>query len=650
MAHNIAARARPKNRSPVGFLAAAGIMKLVRRAPGAAFATGACMVEKDVISIRGARQHNLRSIDLDIPRNRLVVVTGVSGSGKSSLAFDTVYAEGQRRYVESLSSYARQFLEVMEKPDVELIEGLTPTIAIEQRSGHSNPRSTVATVTEIYDYLRLLYARVGEPHCPKCGRGVSSQSAEIIVNSVLDLPESSEVMILAPLVRGRKGEYRDVFAKIRREGFIKARVNGELVDADPPPKLARYKSHSIEIFVDRLRLKLGVRTRLADSVETALHVGDGLAVVSILIPGSEHWEDRLFSEKLSCPFCSESFEELEPRSFSFNSPYGACPTCKGLATRLELDPDLIVPDASVSISNGAIEAWRRTGQMMNRWYRRRLRTFARNFNINIETPWKDLPRHIRNIILYGTDEKDEERFGASWDGVIPDLEYRFYNTESEFVKKRIHEYMSEALCPDCKGARLKPHALAVTIAGKNISHLTALSVEMAADFFDKLHLSGEKAEVSRQVLKEIRVRLGFLSGVGLDYLSLDRSAGSLSGGEAQRIRLASQAGSRLVGVTYVLDEPTIGLHQRDNGKLLRILMELRDIGNTVIVVEHDAQVIRSADYVVDLGPGAGRHGGKVVAAGSPHEIAANPESLTGQYLSGALEIPLPDARRKVLPG
>ena len=604
----------------------------------------------NIISIRGARQHNLKNIDIDIPRDKLVVITGVSGSGKSSLAFDTIYAEGQRRYVESLSAYARQFLEIMEKPDVELIEGLTPTIAIEQRTGHSNPRSTVATVTEIYDYLRLLFARVGEPHCPKCGRPVSSQSAEDVVDSILSLPESTEVMILAPLIRGRKGEYREVFAKMRREGFVKARVNGDIMPVDPTPELARYKAHTIEVFVDKLKVKHGIRTRLADSIETALRMGEGLVIASHHAKETDPWEDQLYSEMLSCPYCNESFEELQPRSFSFNSPYGACPVCKGLGTRLELDPDLIIPDKAVSIQNGAIEAWRRTGQMMNRWYRRQLRGFARDFGIDITAPWDRLPPDIRRVILNGTTEEDLQKYGHGWEGVIPDLEHRFYATESEFVKNRIHEYMSEACCPECKGARLKPQALAVTIGGRNISVVTALTVENAVNFFQDLVLRGEKAEIARQVLKEIRVRLGFLNGVGLEYLTLDRVTGSLSGGEAQRIRLASQAGSRLVGVTYVLDEPTIGLHQRDNGKLLGILKELRNLGNTVIVVEHDAQVIRAADFIVDLGPGAGRHGGEVVAFGTPKEILKNPESLTGQYLSGEMAIPIPEKRRAVLQG
>ncbi|MBN1810037.1 MAG: excinuclease ABC subunit UvrA [Planctomycetes bacterium] len=604
----------------------------------------------DKISIRGARQHNLKSVDLDIPRDRLVVFTGVSGSGKSSLAFDTIYAEGQRRYVESLSAYARQFLEVMGKPDVEMIEGLTPTIAIEQRTGHSNPRSTVATVTEIYDYLRLLFARVGEPHCPRCGRPVSGQSAEDVVNSILGLPEDTEVLILAPLVRGRKGEYREVFSKMRREGFVRARVNGELMPVDPTPELARYKAHTIEVAVDKLKVRQGIRTRLTDSVETALRTGEGLVIASYRQGEDGDWEDRLYSERLACPYCGESFEELEPRSFSFNSPYGACPVCKGLGTRIELDPELIVPDESLSIKKGAIEAWRRTGQMMNRWYRRQLRRFCREFDVDIEAPWESLRQDIRRILLNGTTESDRAKYRHGWEGVIPDLERRFYTTESDFVKKRIHEYMSEARCPECRGARLKAQALAVTVNKRNISQLTELSVADAAGFFRRLALKGEKAEVARQVLKEIRVRLGFLAGVGLDYLTLDRSAGSLSGGEAQRIRLASQAGSRLVGVTYVLDEPTIGLHQRDNGKLLKILKELRDLGNTVIVVEHDAQVIKSADYIVDLGPGAGRHGGEVVAAGTPKEIVRSDKSLTGRYLAGEMGIPVPQERRPVQKG
>jgi excinuclease ABC subunit A len=603
-----------------------------------------------VIRIRGAKEHNLRSVDVDIPRNRLVVITGVSGSGKSSLALDTIYAEGQRRYVESLSAYARQFLEQMQKPDVELIEGLAPTIAIEQRRASANPRSTVATTTEIYDYLRLLYARVGEPHCPGCGRPVHGQTAEEIVNRLLQLPQETKLQVLAVLVRGRKGEHRDVLSLVRREGYVRVRVDGVVRDAGGVGELDKNRKHEIEAVVDRLIVKEGIRSRLADSVELALRLGEGLMVASIQEPGAARARDELLSELYACPDCGISFEELAPRMFSFNSPYGACPTCEGLGTKMELDPDLIIPDKDLSLAGGAIEAWRRGGHRMNIYYGRVIRRFGRDFNADVDAPFKDLPRKTRRILMHGTTERDAAEYGAEFEGVIPNLERRFHRTDSDFVKERIHEYMSALPCPACGGARLRPESLGVRIAGRNIREVAALTVERALAFFEGLSLAGERAVIAAPVLKEVRERLSFLDEVGLGYITLDRSSGSLSGGEAQRIKLASQLGSKLSGVCYVLDEPTIGLHQRDNARLLGTLVKLRDLGNSVLVVEHDEEVIRSADWVIDLGPGAGREGGRIVAQGTPAEVERVGESLTGQFLSGRMQIHVPAKRRPLRKG
>ncbi len=603
-------------------------------------------MSKSFIQVRGARTHNLKNIDVDLPRGKLVVITGVSGSGKSSLAFDTIYAEGQRRYMESLSAYARQFLGQMDKPDVEAIEGLTPTIAIEQRSGSASPRSTVATSTEIYDYLRLLYARAGTPHCPKCGKEISRQTAEDIAAQALSLPVGTRIMVLAPLVRGRKGENREVFAALKRDGYVRARVDGRLLELDEMPKLNKNKRHEIMALVDRLAVRPAVRTRLIDSVETALRLADGLVTVSWQTSEKE-WAETTSSEKYACADCGVSFEELEPRSFSFNSPYGACPACAGLGNRQELDPELIVPDESLTLSGGAVGAWRRHGARFNIFYNRAVRRFGRHFKISTRVPYRELSDEIKRILLYGTEPADRDKYGKKWEGVIPNLMRRFGKTASDFVKRRIHEYMSALPCPDCKGARLRPEALAVTIGEKNVHEVTGMTVAAALEFFTKLKLGGERKQIAAAPLKEVRGRLSFLADVGLEYLTLDRTSSSLAGGEAQRIRLASQVGSRLVGVTYVLDEPTIGLHQRDNARLLTTLLKLRDLGNSVLVVEHDEEVIRAADHVVDLGPGAGRQGGEIVGEGPAKSLGGQRRSITGRYLSGDEEIPVPAKRRRI---
>ena len=602
-----------------------------------------------VIAVRGAAEHNLKHIDVDIPRDKLVVITGLSGSGKSSLAFDTLYAEGQRRYVESLSAYARQFLQQMQKPDVEYIEGLPPTISIEQRSGLGTPRSTVATTTEIYDYMRLLYARVGEPHCPKCGKPISQQTSQQIVQEVLKLPEGTRVMVMSPLVRGRKGEHKDVFSRIRREGFVRARVDGETTDIKNAKPLDKKRKHTVEAVVDRLVIKDGVRSRLADSIETALTLGEGLIVIAVQ-KSAEKWEDHVFSELYACADCNVSIEELSPRLFSFNSPYGACRTCDGLGTRLEFDPDLIVPDKSVSLGEGAIDAWRRGGKRMAIYYSGVIRNFCYDFGVSRKTAFNKLSAEIRRILLHGTTPKLARKYGTRFEGVIPNLERRFARTQSEYVKQRLHGYMSELPCPECGGARLRPESLAVYVDGHNIHDVTRMSISEALEMFNKLKLTAERKVIARQILKEIRARLGFLVDVGLAYLTLDRMSRTLAGGEAQRIRLATQVGSGLVGVCYVLDEPSIGLHQRDNRRLLDTLLRLRDLGNTVIVVEHDEQTIRTADHVIDLGPGAGAHGGEVVAEGPLENILREKRSATGAYLDRRQEIEVPPERRRVLKG
>lgn len=614
------------------------------------------MSEPKVIRITGAAEHNLKAINVEIPRDKMVVITGISGSGKSSLAFDTIYAEGQRKYVESLSAYARQFLEQMQKPQVEHIEGLPPTIAIEQRSASSNPRSTVATTTEIYDYCRLLFARAGTPHCWICGREITSQHTTQIVNSLMARPEGTRLQICAPLIRGQKGEHHDIFTRIQREGFVRVRIDGVVYDIKNLPKLDKNKKHEIAAVVDRLIIKDGVRVRLADSIETALKMGDGVVIVMLQQPedtktnnGNGYWQDVVFSEKYACPDHPEaSLAELSPRLFSFNAPYGACPACDGLGTILEFDPDLIVPDKSISLENGAIEAWRKGGKRMNIYYNRLIKRFCRTFGISKSEPFSALPAPIRKILLYGTTPEDESTYGMSFEGVIPNLKRRWETTTSEFVKARLHGYLSEQPCQSCGGARLRPEAVAVTVSGKSICDVSRMSIEEAEAFFGSLQLDEEHTLIAAQPLKEIRARLKFMMDVGLGYLTLDRASRTLSGGEAQRIRLATQVGSGLVGCCYVLDEPTIGLHRRDNTRLLNLLRKLCDIGNTVIIVEHDDDVIRAADHIIDIGPAAGKHGGEVVATGSLEDICRQPRSLTGQYMSGAKRIEMPERRRKVV--
>jgi len=604
----------------------------------------------DTIRIQGAREHNLRDLDVEIPRNRLVVVTGLSGSGKSSLAFDTIYAEGQRRYVESLSAYARQFLGVMEKPDVDAIEGLSPAIAIEQKAGAKNPRSTVGTVTEIYDYIRLLYARIGRPHCHECGRPVARQSASQIVEAILEWPEGDRIQVLAPLVRGRKGEYREVFAEARREGFVRVRVDGQIHDLENVPKLAKNRRHDIEVVVDRLAVAGKYRERLADSVETALELAGGLIAIH-RVPAEADEEERLFSRDLACVHCGISYGELEPRMFSFNSPYGACEACGGLGTRMEVDPELVLLDPRLSILEGVVEPW---GEPRGQLASTVLPSLAETFGFDPATPWGELPESVRRVLLYGTGDREIEfryhsgpRKGSytdTWEGLVGQLQRRYDETESDSVRSQIADYMAVLPCHACGGKRLKPQALAVTVGERGIGDIAAMPVWEAHAFFRDLDVGERDREIAGQILKEVRERLGFLVAVGLDYLTLERSAGTLAGGESQRIRLATQIGSQLTGVLYVLDEPSIGLHQRDNDRLLETLRRMRDLGNTVLVVEHDEETIRAADHVVDLGPGAGRDGGWIVAQGGPADIEASPESVTGAYLRGERTIEIPAER------
>ena len=598
--------------------------------------------------VRGAREHNLKDIDLEIPRNRLVVITGISGSGKSSLAFDTIYAEGQRRYVESLSAYARQFLGLMEKPDVDFIEGLSPAISIDQKARSHNPRSTVGTVTEIYDYLRLLYARIGKPHCPKCGRPIERQTAQQIIDQVCALPEGTAVQIMAPVVRGRKGEYKHVFEELKKEGFVRVRVDGVLRTLYEDIQLDKNKKHTIEIVVDRIKVAPGKRSRIADSVETALKHGGGLVIVEIM-----GQEERLYSEHFACPVCGISIEELEPRLFSFNSPYGACPVCDGLGIRMVVDPDLVM-DRRKSLRDGGLIPW---ANSKSRWLWAMLDGVCRAYHIDPHTPLGKLPEEKLDVLLYGTGGEPvaftyTTTYGRTrvyhrvYEGLIPALEHAYREAASEEARQEIAQYMSALPCPACKGARLKPEALAVTVGGKNIWGVTRMSVREALRFFQELKLTEREEMIAHQILKEVRARLRFLVDVGLDYLTLDRAANTLAGGEAQRIRLATQIGAQLTGVLYVLDEPSVGLHARDNQRLLATLKRLRDLGNTVIVVEHDEETMRQADFIVDLGPGAGVHGGYVVATGTPEEVAENPRSLTGQYLAGVRRIPVPRTRRR----
>jgi excinuclease ABC subunit A len=581
--------------------------------------------------IRGAREHNLRNIDVTIPRDRLTVITGLSGSGKSSLAFDTIYAEGQRRYVESLSAYARQFLGLMEKPDVDAIDGLSPAIAIEQKSAGHNPRSTVGTVTEIYDYLRLLYARVGTPHCATCGRPVQRQSAGQIADSVLGWPAGTRIEVLAPLVRGRKGEFRELFESARKQGYIRAYVDGDLVELSSPPKLNRRQNHTVSVLVDRLVVRAEDRARLADSLETALRLADGL--VEVTRAGGEA---ALFSEKYGCPTCGISMPELEPRHFSFNSPFGACPACSGLGTRREVSETLVLGDPSISILEGVILPWGEPDGYLRKVI---LPGLAKRFKFDLNLPWGQLPAAVRHVLLHGAAVGD----AAKWEGILANVQRRHDETESDGLRLDLQQYMIAVPCSACGGRRLKPESLAVTITGRNIGDVVEMSVADSRAFFDAL--TGLDPDIAGPILKEVRERLRFLVDVGLEYLTLDRPAESLSGGEAQRIRLATQIGSRLVGVLYVLDEPSIGLHQRDNARLLTTLARLRDLGNTVIVVEHDEETMRAADYLIDLGPGAGKHGGLVVAEGTVAEVMANPDSITGRYLTGKATIAVPATRR-----
>ncbi len=604
------------------------------------------------IKVTGACEHNLKNINVDIPRDKLVVITGLSGSGKSSLAFDTIYAEGQRKYVESLSAYARQFLEQMQKPKVEHIEGLPPTIAIEQRRASSNPRSTVATTTEIYDYARVLFARTGTPHCWICGKEIAGQSSSSIVDSILTYPPGTRLQICAPVISGGKGEHKEAIAKIQREGFVRLRIDGTVYDIKNTPELDKNKKHSVAAVVDRIVLKENIRPRLADSVETALKFSEGTLIAMIQQVDADgtagHWHEIVYSEKFACVDHPEAgLEEISPRLFSFNSPYGACPQCDGLGTILEFDPDLIVPEKDLSLENGAIDAWRKGGKRMNIFYSRLINDFCSDFNISKQTAFEKIPENVRNILMYGTKPADEKKFGTSFEGVIPNLSRRWENTTSEYVKARMHSYLSEQPCKKCNGARLRPETLAVTIGDKNISEVTSMSIYDAAAFFENLKFGEEKTIIAAQPMKEIRARLKFMLDVGLGYLTLDRGSSTLSGGEAQRIRLATQVGSGLVGCCYVLDEPTIGLHRRDNDRLIGILRKLTDIGNSVLVVEHDEDVIRQADHVIDIGPAAGQHGGELVAQGSLEDICNCKRSITGQYMSGRNKIELPKKRRPV---
>jgi excinuclease ABC subunit A len=599
--------------------------------------------------VHGAREHNLKDVTVRLPRNALICVTGLSGSGKSSLAFDTIYAEGQRRYVESLSAYARQFLQMMEKPDVDSIDGLSPAISIDQKTTSRNPRSTVGTVTEIYDYLRLLYARIGQPHCPVCGRPIAGQSIESIVDQILRLPEGTKFTVNAPVVRDRKGEYKDLLEQLRGEGFTRVKVDGEQRLLDDEIELDKKFKHTIEVIVDRLTMKPDIRHRLFDSIETALSLADGLVTIDFVDTG----EEQTFSERFACPEHGVGLPELQPRIFSFNSPHGACPRCTGLGAQQEIDPDLLVPDPELSISEGALVPWS-VGN--STYYESVVQAIADRYEIDVDEPWRDLTEEQQKLFLYGTDGDKvyvtyRNRMGRrraymlAFEGIVPSLERRYRETDSAGQRERIEEYMSFRPCPVCKGARLKPEVLAVTVGGVNIHEFTQMSVTRAAEFLEGLELTETEELIGRRIIKEIRERLAFLENVGVGYLQLDRAASTLSGGEAQRLRLATQIGSQLVGVLYILDEPSIGLHQRDNGKLIATLDRLRDLGNTVLVVEHDEQMMRSADWLVDMGPGAGEHGGHVVAEGPAGEVERNPKSITGQFLSRERSIPVPDRRR-----
>ncbi|HWV34813.1 MAG TPA: excinuclease ABC subunit UvrA, partial [Thermomicrobiales bacterium] len=632
--------------------------------------------EQQFISVRGAREHNLKNIDVDIPRNQLVVLTGLSGSGKSSLAFDTIFAEGQRRYVESLSAYARQFLGQMEKPDIDHIDGLSPAISIDQKGTSRNPRSTVGTVTEIFDYMRLLWARIGHPHCPNCGRPISQQSVQQMVEQILDLPDGTRIMILGPIVHDRKGEHAAVLDEIRRQGFVRVRIDGEIRELEEQIKLTKSKKHSIDVIVDRMVIRHPEqeegaeeqdieqhpdRVRLIDSMEVALRMSEGSAIVQIV-----DGEELTFSEHFACPHCGLSFGELEPRNFSFNSPHGACPECTGLGTTMEFDPELVLPNRNLSIAQGAIVPWMRSGMENSSWYASLLEAVAEKYDFSLYEPIKDLPAEAIGILLYGSNGETvtaqyasksgrKRSYSVVFEGVIPNLKRRYAQTQSDWVKEDIERYMSTRPCPVCEGKRLKPEILAVTVNDSSIVDVSQMPIHDAQEWVNTLGiepgapgavLTQREFLISRQILKEIRERLGFLIDVGLNYLTLERSANTLSGGEAQRIRLATQIGSSLMGVLYILDEPSIGLHQRDNARLIKTLERLRNIGNTLIVVEHDEDTMRAADWIVDIGPGAGVHGGHVVAQGTMAQIAATEGSITGDFLSGRRSIPVPTTRRK----
>jgi len=611
----------------------------------------------DRLVVRGAREHNLRGVDLDLPRDSMIVFTGLSGSGKSSLAFDTIFAEGQRRYVESLSAYARQFLGQMDKPDVDFIEGLSPAVSIDQKSTSRNPRSTVGTITEVYDYLRVLFARVGHPHCTNCGRPIGRQTPEQIVDQVMELPEGTKFQVLAPMVRGRKGEYEKLLGDLARKGFPRARIDGEVRELSEPIRLPKNYKHTIEVVVDRLVAKPDIRRRVADSLETALELAEGIAAIAVQThDGGE--EIQNFSQALACTFCGLSFDELAPRNFSFNSPYGACQTCDGLGVRLEVDAELVVPDVDLTINEGAIAPW--ASNTLEYWYRV-LEAVAEAHGFSLDMPWKKLPKAARDVVLYGSDEEvyvryknrynRQRAYHTTYEGVLPNIERRHAETDSDAAREKLEQFMREIPCRTCKGYRLRAESLAVTVGGLNISQLTGRAIRDTLAFIDGMELSEREHMIAERLLKEIRARLGFLMDVGLDYLSLGRAAGTLAGGEAQRIRLATQIGSGLVGVLYILDEPSIGLHQRDNRRLIDTLLRLRDLGNTLIVVEHDEETIRMADWVVDLGPGAGEHGGEVIFQGLPEDLLKNGHgSLTGAYLRGERSIPTPKARRPWLKG
>lgn len=608
--------------------------------------------DRKYIKIRGANEHNLKNIDVDIPRDEFVVLTGLSGSGKSSLAFDTIYAEGQRRYMESLSSYARQFLGQMEKPNVEKIDGLSPAISIDQKSTNRNPRSTVGTVTEIYDYFRLLYARIGIPHCPNCGKEIKKQTVDQMVDQIMSLPERTKIQLLAPVVRGRKGEHQKLFEQAKKSGYVRVIADGNMYELTEEIKLEKNKKHNIEIVVDRLSVKEGIEKRLTDSIESVLELAEGLMIVDII-----DGEPIQFSESFSCPDCGISVDEIEPRSFSFNNPFGACPTCFGLGYKMEFDEDLMIPDKRVSIAGGAIQVmgWQSCTDPSSFTYAI-LKALTEEYGFSMETPYKDYPQEIKDVLIHGTGGKElkvhykgvrgEGVYDVAFEGLIKNVQRRYRETNSDTMKQEYEQFMRITPCEECKGQRLKKESLAVTVSDKNIYEITSMSVRNLNEFLTQMDLSHQQLLIGDQILKEIRARVGFLHQVGLDYLSLSRATGSLSGGEAQRIRLATQIGSGLVGVAYILDEPSIGLHQRDNDKLLHALKNLKDLGNTLIVVEHDEDTMMAADYIVDIGPGAGSHGGEVVACGTAREIMKNKKSVTGAYLSGRIKIPVPEERRK----